>query len=326
MKNNYPIRYAVMPIYEFSGYQHGLNELEPTYDISLYIVSKCYLIEESIEYKENGEKKNIYKVVYPYEEGRNSNSGSLVRCEPHFNFYNQSTNCVTVDKIFDDFDSCLAETERLNKQLLTDKISNLPYNEDFSTNVNLLRGQFDEKLNKYRNLERKIENGTSDLIVNDSCKKQNIIISFSDKDVLSSMSLYWFIKRYNSDNYCVYNVSNDEFEMLSKMTDEDIDIAFPTSRVLLLNDKENGITRITDCDNDKTNGSFYLKNNYMYYDKEMIPFHLDKNINIDESFIRVYTTENYEDIIKSYLINYINWDSHEIEIGNKVLSKVLDYK
>ena len=323
MKNNYPIRYAVMPIYEFSGYQHGLNELEPTYDVSLYIVSKCYLIEESIEYKENGEKKNIYKVVYPYEEGRNSNSGSLVRCEPQFNLYNQSINSVIVDKIFDSFDSCLAETERLNEQLLIDMICNLPYNEDFSTNVNLLRGQFNEKLKEYRKLEEKIENGTSDLIVNDSYKYQNIIISFGDKDVLSSMSLYWFIKKYYRNNYCVYNVSNDEFEKLSKMIDEDKDIDFLTSRVLLLNDKEKEITRITDCDNDKTNGSYYLKNNHMFYDKDMIPFHLDDSFDKDRECIKVYTLENYEDIIKSYLIKYVDYDNHEIEIDNKTLSKVL---
>ena len=323
MKNNYPIKYAVMPVYDHSGYDMGSYKIANTYDVSLYIVSKCYLIEEIVKYKEDGKKKNKYKIVYPYEEGKNGYYGLLIRCEPSFGVHGYSTNSVIVDKVFDDFNSCFLETERLNNEIVNKMIGDFHFNDDFFTKVKLLRKQFDEKLKEYRKLEEKIENGTSDLIVNNSCKEQNIIISFSDKDVLSSMSLYWFIKRYVRDNYCVYNVSNDELEMLSKMIDEDKDIDFSTSRVLLLNDKEKKITRITDCDSDERNGSFYLKNNCMYYDKEMIPFHLSNDLNIDESFIRVYTTENYEDIIKSHLIKYVNYDSHEIEIGNKVLSKVL---
>ena len=60
MKNNYPIKYAAMPIYEQTGWTHGLNALERNYDVVAYIVSKCYLISERKEYERNGKQINNY--------------------------------------------------------------------------------------------------------------------------------------------------------------------------------------------------------------------------------------------------------------------------
>ena len=50
MKNNYPIKYAVMPIVEQTGWYPGLNELAREYGVVCYIVSKCYVVgrEEEI--------------------------------------------------------------------------------------------------------------------------------------------------------------------------------------------------------------------------------------------------------------------------------------
>lgn len=52
MKNNFPIKYAVMPVHEQTGYYS--NDC----DTLLYIVSKCFVIEESVVYNEKGEKKS----------------------------------------------------------------------------------------------------------------------------------------------------------------------------------------------------------------------------------------------------------------------------
>lgn len=324
MKNNYPIKYAVMPIYEHSGYAVGLYKLEHTYDISLYIVSKCYLIEESVCYQENGEKKSEYKIVYPYEN--DDNSYSLARCEPEFGYNNQPTNCFVVDNVFDDFDSCFTETERLNKEIFYKKIGNMPFTEDFSKKVELFKEKYNKKIQEYRKLEKRIEDSSSDLVVGNNYKKQNIVVCSEDKQFISRMSLYGFINLSNRDNFCVYNVSIDEFATLCSQIEEDKDINITTSRLLLYHEKNTEITMITDCDSDKSKGSFYLKDKSMYYNKDMIPFHLDKNIIIDGTFIKVYTMESYEDIIKSYITKYINRDNSDIEIGNMTISKVLKLK
>ena len=44
MKNNYPIKYAAMPIIEQTGWYPGLHELEREYGIVCYIASK-YIID-----------------------------------------------------------------------------------------------------------------------------------------------------------------------------------------------------------------------------------------------------------------------------------------
>ena len=47
MKINYPVKYALMPIIEQVGWTHGLHELERDYDVVYYVVSKCYLINDT---------------------------------------------------------------------------------------------------------------------------------------------------------------------------------------------------------------------------------------------------------------------------------------
>lgn len=46
MKNNFPIKYSVMPIISQTGWINGVNQLEREYGIIAYIACKCYLINE----------------------------------------------------------------------------------------------------------------------------------------------------------------------------------------------------------------------------------------------------------------------------------------
>lgn len=52
MKYNYPIRYAVMPVYSEACWD---NNYEP--EIEFYTVSKCFLVGEKIKFYINGTKK-----------------------------------------------------------------------------------------------------------------------------------------------------------------------------------------------------------------------------------------------------------------------------
>ena len=63
MKNNYPIKYTIMPILECKNCQYDYDEqLKIEYQTICYIVSKCYLISEKIRYKENGLQSQEYEV------------------------------------------------------------------------------------------------------------------------------------------------------------------------------------------------------------------------------------------------------------------------
>lgn len=66
MKNNYPIKYALMPIIEQTGWTHGMHELEREYGVVCYIISKCYVIKETKKYNINGTTDIKYQVVFPY--------------------------------------------------------------------------------------------------------------------------------------------------------------------------------------------------------------------------------------------------------------------
>ena len=61
MKNNYPIKYAAMPIIEQTGWYPGLHELEREYGIVCYIVSKCYVVGREEKYNRYGNTICEYK-------------------------------------------------------------------------------------------------------------------------------------------------------------------------------------------------------------------------------------------------------------------------
>ena len=60
MKNNYPIKYSVIGIYD----EINRNTNEP--EQITYIASKCYVVEENIIHNENGTKKKTYGVYFPF--------------------------------------------------------------------------------------------------------------------------------------------------------------------------------------------------------------------------------------------------------------------
>ena len=99
MKINYPVKYAAMPIIEQVGWSHGLHELEREYDVVCYIVSKCHLINELVQYKEDGRSVKQYEIVFPYQP---CEFNRWKRVTPTYNLiHGYCTNGNKVDKIFD---------------------------------------------------------------------------------------------------------------------------------------------------------------------------------------------------------------------------------
>jgi len=129
MKNNYPIKYALMPIYDQVGWGHGLNELEREFEVVAYAVSKCYVLSEVKKYLVNGCFTYEYEVVFPYERDRDLNWN---RVEPNFNLLNN--NCINskcVCNVFDCYEEAFRVAEKLNFEKMAKAMSYIPYTDDY---------------------------------------------------------------------------------------------------------------------------------------------------------------------------------------------------
>lgn len=324
MKNNYPIKYALMPIEEQTGWIHGLNELEPDRNVIAYIASKCYKISDKTEYYQTGIEKKSYEVVFPYER---EDYGVWVRVEPSFNLMHGSCiNCITVDKVFDSYEDAHQEACKKNHKLALKSYGYLPCDFNFSECIRQFKEEYEEKLTIYQDLEQKIEQNTKDLVVAENKKEQNIIIVNNGKVMNNTCSLYEFIKLFSYESFCVYNTSIEEYNaMKSEIKNNGKLDDFSTIRdnnCLLVNDKEKNIVQIINYGDKDEIGCFYLKDDNMYYDRNMIPFTKEVAFNYYKSNIIVYTIETYEDVINSHIVNFvIKDDLDNINSGKNVLSK-----
>ena len=170
MKNNYPIKYAVIPMIEQIGWSHGLNELEREYGIVCYIVSKCYLVEETKKYKADGTVRVKYHVVCPYEYDEYYKWN---RVEPTFNImHGQCTNDIVVDEVYDSLEDARVSKDEKNKKLLHEQFTYMSV-EEYKKRFKEIESEFNNTLAYYTQLEAMIENNVQDL--NEDIAKSKVI-------------------------------------------------------------------------------------------------------------------------------------------------------
>lgn len=323
MKYNYPIKYAVMPIYEQVGWCHGLNDLERKYEIVYNIVSKCYVINETINYFATGKSEKRYDVVFPYIK-----SGMYEEWNRVFPSYNedlQNSNLTTVDNIYDDFDKALENANMKNMEVLEKMELGIPYTSDnaYKERIDEINRIYKKREKKYKKIEELIDIDTQDMKINSIRKEQSIITMNEANDKIISISIYGFIKYYRNCPFYVCTVSNDQYKQMKKqiITTGRLAERNPHSSVeydkfgyLLANDIENEIIRITNS-SDKS-GSYYLDDNeILCYDSDMKPFDKDSQFSKRIMGIKVYTTETYDDIINAYK------KSHTIDLAKQKIKK-----
>ena len=169
MKNNYPIKYAVVPMIEQVGWSHGLHELEREYGTVCYIVSKCYLVEESKKYKADGTVRVNYHVVCPYQYDK---FNEWNRVEPTFNIHGQCTNDIVVDEVYDNLEEAIVYKDKKNQEIFQKLFKYLPY-EVLKKRFKEIESEYNNKLEYYNQLEAMIEKNAQEL--NEDIDKSKVI-------------------------------------------------------------------------------------------------------------------------------------------------------
>lgn len=162
-KLNYPIKYAIMPVEEHTGWAYGIHELVRDYSVVAYIAMKCRIVKEVKKYFQDGSFKTTYEVVFLYD--RKTLNSCFEPNKPHFNFDGDCTDTVVVDAIFDDFatakDACIPK----NKKILSTAMMGLSLGEDLEREYRELLDHHDKTLAKYGAIESSVEEATKDEII-----------------------------------------------------------------------------------------------------------------------------------------------------------------
>ena len=292
MKNNYPIKYAVIPMIEQIGWTSGLHELEREYGTVCYIVSKCFLLNEEIIYDKEGTSKKRYKVKFPFSE--DSYYPRWEREDPIYSFNGDAIDVLSVDKVYDNYEEAKEEKEYKNIVLRTNRLSLFMSEEENAKSVN----EFNNTLEYYNKLESLIEDNTKDLVVNNKPKEQNFISLSNGEYCRHDLSLYYLIESdyvYEKENYIAYTVTEEEYKKLKTTLPDDIKDFIHTP--LMIHTANSKIIKLITDDEPK-----YIKpGRYVKLIEEDI-----KMENMEKVDRIVFTLENYKDILNSYHINEEN--------------------
>ena len=302
MKNNYPIKYAAMPIIEQTGWYPGLHELEREYGIVCYIASKCYVVGREEKYNRYGNTLCEYKVVFSY--GKDNQYGGLSRVEPEFCLMNgRCNNSTNVDKVFDSFEEAKEETEKKNKEILSKELSFIRVDDNFNQNVSLAREKHEEVVNYYQEIESMIEENSTDLVVNDKVKEQSVIFERNNSWKKIEYSLYDMIRLYSDEDFIAYNVSLDDFKKIEEQlkNGQEVDTDSIKKNCLLISSSNDKKVKVINYDSKDKRSCFCIENGSLYYDDK-----LDVSLDtISGDALVIYTIETYDDVISSYIIDSV---------------------
>ena len=163
-KTNYPVKYAVLGIYEQVG-RNYLGWAEPIYDVCGYIVSKAYLVGQTMEYKTNGASEKRYQVVFPFAHP--VLNGLSKREIPYKVASGKYSDVVSVTEVFEEFDEAKKKAEELNKEIKSENfVKNISLSDpDWQQKHQQLEEQFALKMQEYLEYEQRILERTEDMVV-----------------------------------------------------------------------------------------------------------------------------------------------------------------
>ena len=283
MKYNYPVKYAIMPIYEYISKDEKI--------ISYYIVSKCFLVGEKKSYLRDGSFKQEYEVVFPYQMNDFINNYEYFRCYPKFIYYD-CINSLTVSKVFNDKDEAKNVCLELNKQLLDERYTNVRINGKLQEEVEKICKEYNENVIYYEKIENIIEEELKELEVDSPSNCEDIIIVKENGEFkIFNCSIYDFLEWRRNISYDVLRVSHNEMDIIEKDVESGTNLdlrSFELSKLLVVRNKSIYLI------GENPKESIYLIEN-----DKLVKANI-QNVLSESSENVVLTTETYEDFIKSY--------------------------
>lgn len=298
MRIKYPVKYALLPIYEQTGWAPGVNELEREYGIRAYIVSKVYIKKEVKEYLNNSTIKNRYLVVFPYVRTSQYNEWQRdAKCAF------SKTNEKIVDELFDTYEEAKKAANATNKAILDEDKMQASFGFDqkaLKEKLKKIEEKYAEYLAKFESIEEQILQETTDMDEKKkfSGREESVIVLGKNEAHIWHSDIYEYIQCFYDRPFRVYKISEDDFEtLLSEVKRKETIMDFPDAKPLFYSSPKSGMIKI---------GDKYLKVDFyktIVLDKDIIdPSYLEEanRPTYGESFAYVFTTEPLEDIILSY--------------------------
>lgn len=320
MKYNYPVKYALMPIYEMNGWNKGLNSIEPNYEIIGYIVSKCFLIKSSVEYKADGTSKIIYDVVFPYQL---SDYRTMIwsKVDPVTNIYNENLNVTSVDCVFSSLKEAKEECETKNNEIIDSLITcallrPVKSQQEVDNIINNITFEYNDRMSIYRLLELDINKNTEYMSSKEIPKFHKLIEVENGFVKLIPISIYDYITMFENKKFIACNITDEEYDIITKeLGTKSFDkIDFIKNRYLL--QKKDKRINITDYSknvvyrhdgiegimNFAQDGEVYYldENMHLYCNENTDDYKMDNSIDPNEFKTVIYTTEKFKDIINAY--------------------------
>lgn len=282
MKYNYPVKYVVMPILSEPTYSNGYEK-----EILCYIVSKCYVLRETIEYNSEGFSKKQYEVQCPY---RKEEYGWHRVCPSNGDIF-------CTDKVYDSISAAHHGKLKKNEELL----DSMPCytNEERKEN----KKEYLKNQTMYDELERLLIENTTDLVVNNQKRSQNLLqlyLGSFDRNgghgrYEAYYSVYELFNGYScKEDYIVYSISEEEYKMY-RASAPDAYKKF-THTPLLFHKANSPIITLV-------NGDKLTHLSVVNWEVKKVTPEEDQVFSGTDEIkpgIIVFTRENYEDIVSSY--------------------------
>ena len=318
MKNNYPIKYAAMPIMGYVAWQRE--------GAILYIASKCFQIKETTEYFRNGDTETSYSVLFPYKKVVDNNTSmTWERIEPSLE---NEQEIITVRNVYNTIEEAEQEAVRNNKILLEQKLRNIYTTvENFQQERKKVEKKLQQQIDFFKNLEQEIEEKTKDLTIGLPPKLQNVIVIDNSGIKEYELSLYEYSWLVDRKPFTVFHISEESYQNLSKKIAEYKEIEAEDiieKEPILIYDSEKKLMQLRNPNGEGNEGFLYLRSHrgqkYMYYEENQELTLEDVASHPDEK--KIFTMETYEDIVASYLPYFIFPEKKSTE-AKKIYCKTL---
>jgi len=304
MKNNYPIRYCVLPI----GKIYEKNKLDYHDERICYMAMKCYVVGGEIEYTREGEAIKKYKIVPAYTP--ESDGTMFFLNEPIYD-YKGCINYFYAEKVFETKEEAEKVKDEMNEDLITQKEREIP---KWANIGDKIKKTFEE----YKKIEEYIEKNTAYL--NREFKEQNLFSVSNYGLIKEDMSIYDLIEDcfYDKD-IAVYTVTKEEYEKLKEIeADDEVNegvrakdlMEFMHTPLMLYCDEDDFAKLLPP--KDSKDKSMYIRTGDAIY--QIAKRKSYKDIVWDEIH---FTMETFDDIVESYNIGFKRKDTLTLKMKRK---------